>query len=251
MKKILLAAAAVVALAGGSASAADLARPVYRAPSAPIAIYTWTGPYWGVNVGYSWGRKENDWTLSGPGFGGAVLVATEGQDVDGVVGGITSGINWQIGRWVWGLEHDFNASGQKGDTTYCIVACGVATVVADHKLKWFGTARSRLGFLWSDYVLVYATAGVAYGKLESTYTLTAGAVALAALNSEDVRAGFTFGGGVEWAWGGGWSAKAEYLYVDLGKREQTLAVVGGNVFTWENRFYDHIARVGINFKWGR
>ena len=50
MKKFLLAGVALAALSG-SAVAADLARPAY-APPPPM--YSWTGLYWGVNVGYSW-----------------------------------------------------------------------------------------------------------------------------------------------------------------------------------------------------
>ena len=52
MKKVLLATSALVILAVGSASAADL--PAYR-PAPPPPPPAWTGLYWGVNVGYSWG----------------------------------------------------------------------------------------------------------------------------------------------------------------------------------------------------
>ena len=63
MKKLLLAGVALAAL-GGSAVAADLARPAY-APPPPV--YTWTGLYWGVNVGYSWGHAKDEVTLAGVG----------------------------------------------------------------------------------------------------------------------------------------------------------------------------------------
>jgi opacity protein-like surface antigen len=52
MKKVLLAAVALAAL-GGSATAADLRAPIYKAP--PVAYDLWTGTYVGVNIGYSWG----------------------------------------------------------------------------------------------------------------------------------------------------------------------------------------------------
>ena len=55
MKKLLLAGVALAALSG-SAVAADLARPAY-APPPPV--YSWTGLYWGVNVGYSWGQAKD------------------------------------------------------------------------------------------------------------------------------------------------------------------------------------------------
>jgi outer membrane immunogenic protein len=51
--------------------------------------------------------------------------------------------------------------------------------------------------------------------------------------------------------GGGWSAKVEYLYIDLGKLEYTINVPGaGTIATWTNRVTDNIVRVGLNYKWG-
>ena len=125
MKKLLLASVAIVALTGGSAGAADLSAPPppYKAPP-PVAVYSWTGPYWGVNVGYSWGRLKNEWTVNGL----AAATASESQDLNGVIGGFQSGINWQVGQWVLGMEADLQASGQKGDTTYCLVSCALASV---------------------------------------------------------------------------------------------------------------------------
>ena len=61
-----------------------------------------------MNVGYSWGQAKDEVTLLGVG------TFSESQKVDGVVGGFQSGYNYQFGQWVWGLETDFQASGQKG-----------------------------------------------------------------------------------------------------------------------------------------
>ena len=162
MKKLLLATTAFVVLAVGSASAADL-RPAYKAAPPPPPMYSWTGLYWGVNVGYSWGRDKNEWNLIG--FG----TVSELQKMDGVIGGFQSGYNYQFGQWVLGLETDIQASGQKGSSIYGI-APGV-TLSADHKLPWFGTSRTRLGVLVSPTVLLYGTAGVAYGQVKQDYTL--------------------------------------------------------------------------------
>jgi opacity protein-like surface antigen len=62
MRKLLFAGTSVIALLGGSAGAADLARPapVY-APSPPVvAVFTWTGCYVGGNAGGIW--ANTDWT---------------------------------------------------------------------------------------------------------------------------------------------------------------------------------------------
>ena len=55
MKKLFLVTAGILALADGSASAADLARPVYKAPVVTPA-FSWTGCYLGAHVGGGWAR---------------------------------------------------------------------------------------------------------------------------------------------------------------------------------------------------
>lgn len=160
MKKLFLATTAFVVLAAASAGAADMsARPVY-APPAPVPVYSWTGIYWGGNVGYSWGQSKNDGTLAG--FG---VTATESQDMDGVIGGAQTGYNYQFGAWVLGLEADIQASGQKGGSTFQVLGLPTATLTTDHKLEWFGTARPRLGVLATPNLLLYGTGGVAFGQV--------------------------------------------------------------------------------------
>jgi len=244
MRKLLLAGVALAVLAGAPAFAADLRvrpAPVYKAP--PPALYNWTGFYWGVNIGYSWGRHRNDWTVAG------FPAASESQKMDGVIGGFQWGYNWQFGNWLLGTESDFQWSGQRGSTTYCVITCAVATFTAEHKLPWFGTSRTRLGFLPTPNVLLYATGGLAYGQVKSDYTLTVPAVAAGTLSFRDTRAGWTVGAGIEGAVSGGWSAKLEYLYMDLGKNSVTATTtLVGAVATFDSRVTDHILRIGLNYK---
>jgi outer membrane immunogenic protein len=66
-----------------------------------------------------------------------------------------------------------------------------------------------------------------------------------------LRAGWTAGAGIEGALGGGWSAKLEYLYLDLGKLQQTVTTTGvGTVVAFNSRLTDNIVRVGLNYRWG-
>ena len=67
----------------------------------------------------------------------------------------------------------------------------------------------------------------------------------------DLRAGWTAGAGIEGAFGGGWSAKVEYLYIDLGKLETTVtAPAAGLTANFNGWLTDNIVRVGLNYKWG-
>ena len=201
MKKLLLTSVALTALFGGSAFAADL-RPAYKAAPLPPPVYSWTGIYWGVNVGYSWGEAKNDVTLLGVG------TVSGSQKMDGVIGGFQAGYNYQFGAWVWGFETDIQASGQKGGETFPGVL-PLTTVSTDHKLDWFGTSRSRLGFLATPNVLLYGTAGVAYGEVKDSATVNVVGVGSATSTFKDLKAGWTAGAGIEGAFGGGWSAKLE------------------------------------------
>ena len=248
MKKLLLATTAFVVLAVGSASAADL-RPAYKSAPPPPPVYTWTGLYWGVNVGYSWGEAKNDATLQVA--QGVFGTASASRKVDGAIGGFQSGYNYQFGQWVWGFETDIQASGQKGSDALQIAAGVPPTFLnTEHKLTWFGTSRSRLGVLWSPNTLLYGTFGVAYGKVKEDAVISRGAQS-ASLNFQDVKAGWTAGAGVESTMGGGWTAKLEYLYMDLGKTESTIATPGlGTLVNTSRRFTDNIVRVGFNYRWG-
>jgi outer membrane immunogenic protein len=172
-----------------------------------------------------------------------------------VIGGVQTGYNYQFGAWVWGLETDIQASGQKGSSVVPVVAG--TTLTSDHKLQWFGTTRPRLGSLATPNLLLYGTAGVAYGQVKDTFTAAVGAAPGAVATVNDLRPGWTAGGGIEGAFGGGWSAKLEYLYIDLGKTELTTAAAataaGATVAINANHTFrdtDNIVRVGLNYKWG-
>src|SRR5437868_515719 len=87
IKLAMLAATGSVVLATGSARAADL--PRYKAPPPPV--YSWSGLYLGVNIGYSWGEAKYDAVLTGVG------AASRAEKMDGVIGGFQTGYNYQIG----------------------------------------------------------------------------------------------------------------------------------------------------------
>jgi opacity protein-like surface antigen len=122
MKKQLLATAALVALSGGgSALAADLRAPAYKAPP-PVIAYGWTGFYIGGNFGLSVARNPTEAPSTDPVFG---VVTNEEFHLSpfGVVGGAQIGFNWQVTQnWVWGLEADIQGSSQK-DSRTCVFLC--------------------------------------------------------------------------------------------------------------------------------
>ena len=263
--KVIATAVFAVVTAISTASAADLAaRPYTKAPPALGEVYNWTGFYIGGNVGYSWGRSRDTSTLTNT-AGTVLFTSIDRSDLNGVVGGGQIGHNWQVQNWVWGLEADIQGTDEHGSraftcpTAICtpsaiiLVAPGPAVPVSlNQKLEWFGTVRGRAGVLVTPKVLLYATGGLAYGEVKSTETVGV----LTGFSNSDIRVGYTVGAGVEGVIGGNWTAKLEYLYVDLGKVSSsfltTAPAFGGGVLTsnFSSRITDNVLRAGINYRFG-
>ena len=266
MKKKLLAGVALGALLiGAPAMAADM--PV-KAPKAPVVIpYSWTGFYVGANVGYSWGRANTDFAatnLAPFGLSGF----SQKLNLDGIIGGGQLGYNWQANnQWVFGLEADFQGSGEKDSDPRAPLIFSIdvnentltatANQTLEAKIKWFGTVRGRVGYLVTPTVLLYGTGGLAYGRIEtsSTQSLTVALGGVSATNASSVdatknRFGWTAGAGVEGAIPNtrDWTWKAEYLYIDFGHigASGTDMVLG--TYSWNTHVTDHIARVGVNYR---
>ena len=142
------------------------------------------------------------------------------SDVNGFIGGGQIGYNWQRSQWLFGLETDFQGSGERGSSTACGVAgcpAGSTITTADYRLDWFGTARGRIGYLPSQRVVLYGTGGLAYGALRTNLTSGVVGIGTGTSSTDDTRVGWTVGVGAEAALDQHWSVKLEYLYVDLGR----------------------------------
>ena len=217
-------------------TAADL--PV-KAPVQPLAPapYSWSGFYLGIEGGGSWADTRHTNALNGIHSGDVGISG-------GLLGG-TYGYNVQLGSWVFGLEGDFSWSGinktfddSVPDQFFCTVPESPLKCVTN--LRWFGTNRARIGYAW-DRLLVYGTAGVAFGKIEGTLVNAPFLVS----SGDNTGAGFIFGGGVEWAFAPAWSVKAEYLHTDLGN--QTTYTVITTIPENVSLTNINIVRVGINY----
>ncbi|MBR0833238.1 porin family protein [Bradyrhizobium manausense] len=282
MKRIVIGIAAAMSLFATGAMAADLAaRPYVKAPVMVEPVWSWTGFYIGANGGYSWGRSRSDVTYNNTASGAAIAapagsITSASFNMNGGVAGGQAGYNWQSANWVFGIEGDLNWSGEKGSAGFSCAASGLAggaclpgltflpagaaagtTLAIDQKLEWFGTVRGRVGVLAAPQVLLYGTGGLAFGSIKTTGTMsgfTPAGVAIASVGSNsETRAGWTVGVGVEGKITQNWSAKLEYLYMDLGRFSSgpfTLApgsTIAANV---SSRFTDNILRAGINYQFG-
>lgn len=238
------------------ALAADIARqPVYKAPPMVPVAYNWTGFYVGINAGYGFGGSS-DVLTAGQDPATAAAIASGARpgsvslDRSGFLGGGQIGYNWQFGSMVAGIEADA-AFTDFGDRT--TVTSGALNSTFHQNLDYLGTVRGRLGYAW-DRTLIYATGGLAYGGVNNRVDFFGPAGQLSFTGRDDgIKTGFTVGGGIEQALGGGWSAKIEYLYYNLGHDTVNVAAVpgGGGVGTgYTSRFEEdgQLVRAGLNYK---
>jgi outer membrane immunogenic protein len=225
MKRVISAGIATLAvlIAAATAHAADLPRRQQmptKAPAYVAPVYNWTGFYVGINGGGGWGSSE--WSA---------LTGTSSNDVSGAVVGGTVGYNWQTGQFVFGVEGDADWSSIKGTTTLapCTNSC-------ETRNSWLATTRGRIGYAF-DRIMPYVTGGAVFGDLKATPAGFAG--------DSETRVGWTIGGGAEFALGGQWTAKLEYLYADLGD----VNCAAGNCAVPTNvDLTTSLVRGGINFR---
>jgi outer membrane immunogenic protein len=278
VKRALMGIAAVASLAATPAFAID--------PG-----FDWSGFYVGANVGYSWGRSSSVVGFNDATSGALLSSSPVKFDMNGVIGGGQAGYNWQRSNWVFGLEGDIQGSGQSGGTS-AICAGGTAAVLngsctvghigdtapfnipgfpvansLTEKLQWFGTLRGRVGPAVTPNVLVYVTGGLAYGGISATDAVSGtnivgpqnvnGATLVpvaASFSKSTTNVGWTAGAGVEGAIGGNWTARLEYLYLDLGNISgrfvtPIVAPSGALVIAgYSSHITDNILRVGVNYK---
>ena len=242
-KSVLLASAALLGTAF-AAQAADMAvkAPVYKAPI--VAVYDWTGFYIGVNGGGGLGRDRlRHFNPGGPTFDSVYL------SPQGGFGGGQVGYNWQtgsiLGPVVFGVEADIQGAGLHDSFTNLN---GLAfTANYDRKIDWFGTVRGRLG-LATGPVLSYVTAGYAYGNVKTSITETAGLTS-SVFSTSRLQGGWTVGSGVEASLGGNWTGKLEYLYLNLGNKDDAFTALGLPQ-TLNSEIRENLFRAGLNYRIG-
>lgn len=195
------AAALAAAVAAAPAFAADVGPAPYV--TAPYGLYNWSGFHLGLNLAYQWGT-----------------VANSPFNPSGFAAGVQGGYDWQSGNLVFGLEADLQLS-------------SADDMFAAYKFSnpWFGTIRGRGGLAFTN-VLIYLTAGLAYGG---------GRVDLGGLSESRDHFGWTAGGGIEVGLTPHWSAKAEYLFVELSDQGYGLT---GTPLGIESS----LMRLGVNYR---
>ena len=227
MKRILFATAAIAALGAAQvANAADLPRRTSAtAPApyaAPVPVFTWSGPYAGLNFGYGFGSFSNT-------FGKA----------DGGLIGATLGYNYQVGQAVFGLEGDYDYNGAKNSNMLAGRGLGTSSARTTGKISDMLTARARAGYA-VDRALLFVTGGYAGATVKTTVVDPSIPASFA---NSSWRNGYALGGGLEYAFTQNVSAKAEYIYTSFSNKTQLAA-------PWTTNVGEHqsLVRGGVNYR---
>jgi outer membrane immunogenic protein len=246
MKRILIASAVALA-AGGQALAADLPPPMAPPPRAPatyvpvVPLYNWSGFYIGANLGAGWNSTGSITDTAGSTFGTTTNTS--------FLGGGQVGVNYEFwGGVVVGAEAMFDWLPNTKNTINA--TNGLNTASANINNRWLTTATGKLGYAW-DRVLLYGKGGGAWVGTNNPSITVNGAPASFATNSSN-NFGWTAGLGVEWAFAGNWSARAEWDYVRLQNQSYTVAAggpFGGDVISVNNRSINMFT-AGLNYKFG-
>lgn len=297
MKKLALAIAAI-ALIGTPAFAADMAVKAPPPAPAPVPAWTgfyggiqfgggWSDEAVNNNSGNDLLSAD---LISGTAVVGAAPFPGAPRSLQsGLVGGLEAGYNWQWSSWLLGIEADFSGSGMSGRDFSNAVFTTLVTQseTVEQKTNWFGTVRGRAGWLATPNLLLFGTGGFAYGRVSDSanwgltaapgggigfgsnvppFALSCGVggkspndVICFAGNSSGVRTGWTAGGGLEWLLDQHWSAKIEYLFVDLGTDTVRLVntppppsslPTGAVPSSFNAIFHDrfNVVRLGLNYR---
>jgi outer membrane immunogenic protein len=224
-----------------------------------------------VNAGATWGRSDVT-TFVDPNIGSYVgsansaIISAAGTgraDNTSFTGGGQIGYNYQFGTWLLGVEADVEYIGKaKLDQSGALTA-GFAGGAAFESWRvggnWLATVRPRVGIVANQW-LFYATGGLALTDTKAAWTYQDTPPALLATGAlttgSGVRAGWTVGGGVEYALGQNWSVKGEYLYSAFNRTDSVVGSITAPSGSFEQvtvtrgDLVIQLARVGLNYRFG-
>jgi outer membrane immunogenic protein len=233
---------------GATVLAADLARPVYKAPPQAAPASDWTGFYIGVHGGGAW--SDLDWFY--PCTATNLLLppcnlAQGGHSATSWLAGGQVGFNYQVEQWVLGIEAEFSATGLNGDH----VDRAFPNDTHHSRTDFIGTVAPRVGVAW-DRALLYAKGGAAWAH--NDYSLSITSSGLTTYTADATRWGWMVGLGIEYAPAQNWSVKVEYNYLDFGTGRilytSNGAIPGLLPFEEDITQRIQVVKVGLNYKFG-
>ena len=225
---------AVIVLTAAAARADDLRSMKDDPYDRPLI---WSGAFIGAHLGGRWGDYS---------------VKIEDQDDDvakaisldplSVIGGLQVGYNIQPGRVILGIEADVSFANGRDSLT------DEGTVASRVELGTKGTLTARLGLPVGQF-MPYMKGGLAWTQISVYGALLQDGAADSRheTHASETLAGWTIGGGLEYALHGNWTARAEYMFADFGSLSTTNPE-GDTLFRHD--LDTHSVLFGFNYRLG-
>jgi outer membrane immunogenic protein len=269
MKNLLLTSVSALALfVGNSANAADLERPILKAPPMAAPPPSWTGCHVGAHVGWGWGRTTIDQSLTNAqsSFGGGPAfdaLASTGIDTSGAIFGAQVGCDYQFaGTWVFGVEGMFAAtdingvgSDQPFDAALQIEPGTTNNNTLRSKTDWLASATARLGYAgWLPDTLVYVKGGAAWMHDRYDFTNAVSEFANEGVANGLVQTtyfGWTIGAGWEWRLAKNWTAFVEYNHYQFESKNLisfTDDNIPASVYNMTGKPRIDTVKIGVNYQ---
>ncbi|MFY9657907.1 MAG: carbohydrate porin [Methylocystis sp.] len=244
-----LAALILAAAVFSAARAADVAE-TKGAAETPAPADPWNGFYFGGHIGRAGGKSN--W--SGPDIwdtSGLAKQIDTFTEAGSFLSGFQGGYNLLLPSHVLlGLEGDLavpafpDLSGQSTGVTANFNSLSLGPATYMETIQASTSLRGRVGYVFDNKWLLYATGGAAWSR--NSQTLTA-AVSGTTDNPFFWRHGWTVGGGVEIPLIPNWTARFEYLYSYYGTKPVNFLANGE---TFRSDFAPQVLRFALNYHFG-
>lgn len=253
-KKHFLASFGAMVFTGSVAVAADLSPP--PPPFLPPP-FTWDGTYVGGQIGYAWGADHFYFSGFDPVsriFANSII---NNNPNNGVIGGAHLGSQIQFNQVVLGIEGLVDGTNLRSNGIATVpLVFGSSTLSSYTSAPIQGSIRGKIGIAW-DRLLIYGTGGVAFGGFSNDFSLVAPVVPsrrapiFATANTSTTRAGWTAGGGIQYAAATNWWFFVEYRFTDFGTLNHSLLaneLPAGAFFNGNRRLQENQVQGGFSYR---
>jgi outer membrane immunogenic protein len=196
---------------GASATGAQNRNPAvaqgayFKAPMDAPPRFIWTGCFAGGHGGGLWANK--DWS-------DVALGSFGGHHIDSWIAGVQAGCDYQSGQFVVGVQGDYGwTDGSGRNVNPLLVTAGGAAIGDRSSMDSIASVTARVGYA-ADRTLYYVRGGLAWER--DRYKMYVVPTGLTLFSANETRAGYTVGGGVEYAFNNFVSVFTEYNYYNFG-----------------------------------
>ena len=192
----------------------------------------WTGPYMGLLIGTIKGKSELE----------QFSQKINDKDLEGYSLGISFGYNHMISKnWLVGFELDASKTYLDGKGSSTPTVQGIPlSIDAKDEIKWSSHTRLKAGRLFSPAILVFGSAGLATALVKNEASISSPLAPVTVGSDENLRFGWSIGGGVESKITNNVNLRAEYLFDRFDGDTGSLKT--------NNTIDNHTVRAGLTFR---